>query len=186
MRLRKIIGLIILAIVVIYITGSYVAYADKMALFEERGAWYVTFEGDVYFAGGEVYAVITEMEAYYDATPDLPDYQEYFFSMFDSQTNKVLEVPYNNTFVEAEIMVTATETGLAERTLLKEKISIPYLWAGGDMDSDGLIYSFSYELGPYVAYWEYSPIKVVASVGLDIGTTTSESSYLAIEEIEKE
>lgn len=183
MRLRRIIGLIILAIVIIYVSGSYVAYYDRMAEFEQRGAWYVTFEGNVYFTGGEVYAVITELSTVYDLTPELPSYQEYFFSMFDSSTNRAIEVPYNNTFVEAEIMVRATETGLAERTLLKESISIPYLWAGGDMDSSGLIYSFSYELGPYIAYWEYSPIKVVASIGLDIGAMISETSYLSVPEI---
>ena len=80
-------------------------------------------------------------------------------------------MPFNNTLVKAMIEVRATEGDLEERTLLREEIDIPYLWAGGRMDSDGLIYSFSYTLGPYVAYWEYSPVKIVASIGLDIGTT---------------
>lgn len=180
MKLRKLIGVIILLVFLLYITGTYVAYADKTALMEERGVWTVEFEGKVYFIGGELYAVITMLDAKYDSTPEIPDYSDYLWSQFDPEENQYVDVPYNNTLVKAMIEVRVTEGDLEERTLLKEEIDIPYLWAGGDMDSDGLIYSFSYQLGPYVAYYEYSPVKIEASIGLDIGTTISETSYLTI------
>ena len=145
--------------------------------------WTVEFEGKVYFIGGELYAVITMLDATYDSTPEIPSYSEYLWGMFDPESNEVNDVPFNNTLVKATIEVRATEGDLEERTLLRETIDIPYLWAGGSMDSDGLIYSFSYLLGPYVAYYEYSPVKVSASINLDLGASISESSVSMIPNI---
>ena len=100
--------------------------------------------------------------------------------------NKITSIPDNNTLVEMNLLVKATETGLKERTILDEKIDIAYLWAGGSMDSDGMIYNFTFSLGPYVAYWEYSPVKVNAELELDTGFTTTKNAYVTIPNLELE
>ena len=88
MKLRKIIGVAILLVFLLYISGTYVAYADKTALMEERGVWTVEFEGKVYFIGGELYAVITMLDAKYDCTPEIPSYSEYLWGMFEPESNQ--------------------------------------------------------------------------------------------------
>lgn len=179
MRIRQILGLAAVFVVLLFITATYVQYSNKLELYQQRGGYYVKAEGRVYLTGGELYAVINEFKGWFDATPDIPTYREHIGQMFDFGSSKPASVADNQTFTILNVVITQTADGMSSRNLLDKSIKIPYLWAGGDIGTNGEIGSFSYNLGPYVAYSEFSPLKITCQV--NVGTTkTLDSFYLTI------
>lgn len=179
MRIKKLIGPLVVVVFLLFITGTYVAYMEKVADMQDRGVWTVSVAGSVYLSGGEVYPVIQTMKCIYDKSPEIPTYGEYLDDMFSGGDDSSLEVSDNQTFVEVNILVTSESDGLSKRTLLDKTIKVAYLWAGGSFESDGKIAAFSYDLGPYVAYYEYSPYKITCEVSVD-GHEVKETRYLTI------
>ena len=183
MRLRQIIGLVIVLLFLLFLTGSYVSYSNQMELFEKRGGYFVKAEGKVYLTGGELYAVISTFRAWYDPAPDLPSYREHLGEMFDFGGSKPASISDNYTFTTLNVIISVSADGMSTKKLIDQEIKIPYLWAGGDIGTNGEIGSFSYELGPYVAYHEFSPLKMTcqANVGQE---KALDSFYLTIPELE--
>jgi hypothetical protein len=182
MRLRKLIAPVIVIGFLLFITGSYVAHLERMELLSTRGGWTVEVEGSVYLSRGVIYSTIDRFVVQYDSTPELSSYGDYLGDMFSSPPNDSMEVAPNQTLVEVHVLITSEGDGLAKRTLLDKIIDVAYVWAGGDFDSDGRIAVFSYELGPYVAYHEYSPYKIVCEVTADMDVER-QTKYLTIPNI---
>ena len=179
MRIKKLLGPVILIVILLFVTATYVAYMDKVELMRENGVWDVSVSGAVYLSGGSVYAVIDSLKAQYDAYPEVPTYSDYLGDIFDSHANTNEAIDDNQTFVEVRILITSEGKDLAKKTLLDKTLKIAYLWAGGDYGSDGKIASYSYDLGPYIAYQEYSPYKIICEVTVD-GKSIKETKYLTI------
>ena len=185
MRFRQIIGLGVACVFLLFLTGTYVAYSQQKELFETRGAYYVQAEGKVYFTGGKVYAVIQTFKAWFDKSPSIPTYSQYLGDMFDFGKSKPASVPSNYTFVTLEVQITVSADRMASKKLLDDSQRIPYLWAGGSIGSNGEIGSFSYTLGPYVAYHEFSPYKFTCQA--DVGASkVLETYYLTIPDLSKQ
>ena len=179
MRIKKLIGPLILVVFLLFVTATYAAYSDEVALMKENGVWTVSANGSIYLSGGQVYAVIESFKAQYDAYPELPDYGDYLNDLFGSGSDSRDGVADNQTFVEVRVLITSEGDGVSKKTLLEDKFKVAYLWAGGDLASDGKIATFDYILGPYVAYQEYSPYKLICEVSVD-DKTIRETKYLTI------
>lgn len=179
-KLKSIIFGVSVVIVIVLISGNYTSYLSKAEAMRSNGVWAVDFAGTVYMSSGVIYGVIDTLKAQFDSTPEIPSYSDYFFSFFESDSNAIPDIPYNHTLVNMRLTVKCVEHNMVERTLLSEKISIAYLWAGGAIDADDSIYSFAYTLGPYVAQSDNSPLKIVAYLELDGAPKITKSYYLII------
>ena len=167
----------------LFITSTYVAYSDEVEAMKLNGTWSVELAGGVYLSGGQVYSVISTLDADYDSTPELPSYMDYLNGMFSADSSdSAPSLGLNQTFVDVRIKVICDYTGLESKTLLDKTINVAYIWAGGYLTTDGQIASFSYVLGPYVANYEYSPMKITASIETE-GKIISESTYVSIPEM---
>jgi hypothetical protein len=173
-----------LLIVLIFMAGNYAGYLSRVDAMETNGVWTVDFKGSIYMSGGVIYGVIDTFKGIYDGTPDIPDYSDYFFSMFEREKNTIQDIPYNNTLVEVRLTVICVEHNLKARTLFSEKIDVAYLWAGGGFDSNGLIYAFNYTLGQYVADPARSPIKLLACLEIEGTAEVTKTFYLPIPDLE--
>jgi hypothetical protein len=185
MRIRKLVGPILVVVFLLFITSTYVAYSDKVEAMLLNGTWEVELSGGVYLSGGQVYSVISTFDADYDSTPSIPTYMDYLNGMFSSDTDSMPSLGLNQTFVDVRIRVICDYTGLADRTLLDKTINVAYIWAGGYLTTDGQIASFSYVLGPYVADHEYSPYKLTVTIETE-GKIISESTYVTIPDLTSE
>jgi hypothetical protein len=182
MRIRKLVGPIVVVVFLLFITSTYVAYSDKVEAMQLNGTWTVELVGGVYLSGGQVYAVISTFDADYDSTPDIPSYTDYLNDMLSvGNSGPAPTLGLNQTFVDVRIRVVCEYTGLESEVLLDDTINVAYLWAGGYLTTDGQIASFDYLLGPYVANHEYSPYKLTATVSIE-GKIISESTYVTIPE----
>jgi len=182
MRIRKLVGPVILVVFLLFITSTFVAYSDEVEDMKANGTWDVELVGAVYLSGGQVYSVISTLDADYDSTPDIPTYSDYLNDMFSGDgSDAAPSMLLNQTFVEVRIKVICDYDGLADKTLLDKTMNVAYLWAGGYLTTDGQIASFSFLLGPYVANPDYSPMKITASVET-AGKIISESTYVTIPE----
>jgi hypothetical protein len=179
MKLRRMIGLGAVGVVLLFVTATYVQYSDQASLMQSRGVWTVEVEGSVYLTGGSIYGVIDNFRAQYDSSPVIPTFGEYLSDKFGAGT-KQGAVPANDTFVEMRVVVTVKGEGGYEKTLLDKTTNIPYTWAGGDFGANGLIGSFSYDLGPEIAYYEFSPFKITAKILVDNSQKAIETFYLTI------
>jgi len=163
MKLKRAIGLVIVGAVLLFVTATYVQYSDYSGLLRDRGSWSVDVAGAVYLTGGTLTASISTFRAQYDSSPDIPSFGQYLGGKF-SGSEKQGDVPVDSTFVELRVIVTVKGEGGFEDTLLDKTTNIPYTWAGGTYGENGVIGSFDYSLGPYVAYNEFSPLKITAKV----------------------
>ena len=184
MKFRVIVGWLILAVVLLFLVSTYVSFSDYVEGLSTRGAWDVEFNGRVFLSGGSVYAVIDELKVVYDSSPEIPSYGSYLSDRFSLDgDSKPLEVADNQTFVKVRYQLFVDGTGIDERELVDETVKIPYAWAGGDIGMDGQIGSFTFELGPYIAYHEYSPYKITGRVSIDGHESAEEVVYLTIEDL---
>ena len=186
MKIRQLFVLAVVLGVFLFVTATYVAHSDKVALMEERGVWIVELSGKVFLTGGVVYPVITDFKAKFDAYPVLPTYKDYIDDMFSFGSTNQVAVGDNETFVILEISVKSEGKDLADSILLKDTIRIAYAWAGGSISESGEIASFSYVLGPYVAYHEYSPYKLTAHASIIDGSSVEDTFHLAIPDLTAE
>lgn len=173
------IGLGIVAVVLLFITATYVQYSDQASLMSSRGVWTLEVSGGVYLQGGTITASISNFRAQYDSSPIIPTFGEYLSDKFGGGS-KQGAIPANDTFVEMRVIITVKGEGGYERTLLDKTTNVPYTWAGGIMGANGLIGGFSYDLGPYIAYYEFSPFKITTKVLVDNSQKAIESFYLTI------
>ena len=180
MNLKRASGLVIVGVVLLFITATYVQYSDYSGLLKARGSWSVDVAGAVYLTGGTLSASISTFRAQYDANPDIPSFGQYLGDKF-SGGQKQGDIPADNTFVELRVIVTVKGEGGFEDTLLDKTTNIPYTWAGGTYGENGLIGSFGYSLGPYIAYYEFSPLKITAKVVVPNSQTIT-TFYLSIPE----
>ena len=178
MKLKRAAGLVIVGVVLLFITATYVQYSDYSGLLRTRGSWSVDVAGAVYLTGGALSASISEFRAQYDSSPDIPTFGQFLTDKFGTG-EKQQAVPANDTFVELRVIVTVKGEGGFEEALLDQTINIPYSWAGGTYDN-GQIGSFDYSLGPYVAYYEFSPLKITSKVSIDDSQKVVQTFYLSI------
>ena len=158
------IGLAVVGIICLILLASYVGYSNEIEALESRGAWSVVFSGNVLLLAGKTVPFITEFKATYDSTPEIPGFMDYLTDRFSlSGGSPGQSVADNETFVILKLSVTVSGDDY-DTTLLNEEVKLAYVWAGGIWDSTGKIGEFSYSLGPYVAYHEFSPYKITASV----------------------
>jgi hypothetical protein len=177
------IGLGIVAIVLLFITATYVQYSDQASLMKSRGVWTVDVSGGVFLAGGTLSASLSNFRAQYNAYPEIPTFGEYLGDKFGGGA-KQSAIPANDTFVKLRVIVTVKGEGDYEKTLLDKETNVPYTWAGGQMGENGLIGSFDYSLGPYVAYYEFSPFKITTKILVDGTQKAIQTYYLSIPEPE--
>ena len=163
MKLKRAIGLVIVGAVLLFVTASYVQYSDYSGSLRDRGAWSVDVAGAVYLTGGTLSVSISTFRVQYDSSPEISSFGQYLGDKF-SGSEKQGDVPVDSTFVELRVIVTVKGEGGFEDTLLDKTTNIPYTWAGGTYGENGVIGSFDYSLGPYVAYSEFSPLKITAKV----------------------
>jgi hypothetical protein len=161
MKLKRAVGLVIVGAVLLFVTASYVQYSDYSGSLRDRGAWSVELAGAVYLTGGTLSVSISTFRVQYDSSPEIPSFGQYLGDKF-SGSEKQGDVPVDSTFVELRVIVTVKGEGGFEDTLLDKTTNIPYTWAGGTYGENGVIGSFDYSLGPYVAYYEFSPLKITA------------------------
>lgn len=182
MKLGRMIGLGAVAVVLLFITATYVQYSDQTNLMKSRGVWTVELSGGVYLTGGSLYAAIDNFRAQYDDSPEIPTFGQFLGDKFGGGA-KQQSVPANDTFVKLRVTVTVKGEDGYEKTLLDKTTNVPYVWAGGTFDN-GLIGSFSYSLGPYVAYYEFSPLKITTKILIDNSQKAMQTFYLTIPEPE--
>lgn len=182
MRVRRMVALGIIGFLLLLFIGSYVGYSNLVEALQQRGSWSVDVEGSVYLTGGTIIVAVSEFKAYYDSSPEIPSFPEYLsdrFSFSGSQPGQ--SVPDNHTFIEVKVKVTVSGESGYSSTLLDDSFDLAYIWAGGAMDESGKIGSFTYNLGPYVAYHEFSPYRIILSVSADQADYQS-TEYLSIPE----
>ena len=83
-------------------------------------------------------------------------------------------------------MVTVKGDNGYDAVLLDKTTNVPYTWAGGSIGQNGLIGSYDYSLGPYVAYYEFSPLKITTKVLIDGSQKAIQTFYLSIPEPESQ
>jgi len=182
-RLKRLIGLIVTSIILLILLATYVAYSDYAEALSSRGSWSVEFGGSVFLALGVVFPLIEVFEASFDSSPEIPSYPDYLSDRFSlSGGSPGQSVADNETFTVVHITVTVSGSDGFDSTLLDEDLNIAYLWAGGFLDTAGKIGTFSYSLGPYVAYHEFSPYKVTATVQAE-HSKLSTTEYLTIPDL---
>lgn len=185
MKFRRMIGLGIVGIVSLFLLGSYVSYSNHIEALESRGSYGIVLEGSVYLTLGIVQPIVSSFKASFDSSPEIPGYMEYLSDRFSIGGGGPAQgVSDNETFVIVHITVTVSGADGFGSTLLDEDLRIAYLWAGGLFDS-GKIGVFSYSLGPYVAYHEFSPYKVTATVQADKAKIVT-TEYLTIPDISED
>ena len=184
MKLGRMIGLGAVAVVLLFLTATYVQYSDQTSLMKSRGVWTLEVKGGVYLTGGSIYATIDEFRAQYDDSPVVPTFGQFLGDKFGSG-KKQSAVPANDTFVKLRVVVTVKGEDGYEKALLDKETNVPYVWAGGSYGQNGLIGSFDYSLGPYVAYYEFSPLKITTKVLIDNSQKATQSFYLTIPEPEQ-
>ena len=182
MKLKRIIGLAIVGIVLLFITASYVGYSDYAANLRTHGDWMGEVQGKVYLTGGSVYVTFTTFRAHFEASPDIPGFNEYLGDRFSSPNSKQESIPENQTFTELRVVVTVVGENGFHKTLLDKTTRIPYFWAGGDIGANNEIGSFSYEFGPYIAYHQFSPLKLTGQATCGNSKAT-ETFYLTIPDL---
>jgi hypothetical protein len=183
MKLGRMMGLAVVAVVLLFVTATYVQYSDQASLMKTRGVWTVDVSGGVFLAGGTLSASLSNFRAQYNAYPEIPTFGEYLGDKFGGG-NKQGAIPANDTFVKMRVVVSVKGEGGYEKTLLDKTTNVPYTWAGGQMGENGLIGSFAYSLGPYVAYYEFSPFKITTKILVDGAQKAVETFYLSIPEPE--
>jgi hypothetical protein len=181
MKLGRMIGLSIVAVILLFLTATYVQYSDYTRLLKDRGCWTVEVSGGVYLTGGSIYATIDQFRAQYDSSPEIPTFGQFLGDKFGSG-DKQSAVPANETFVEMRVTVTVKGEDGFEKTLLDKTTNVPYVWAGGTYGANGEIGSFDYSLGPYIAYHEFSPYKVTSKISIDGSQKATQTFYLTIPE----
>ena len=182
MELRKIIGLGVVLVFLLFVTVTYVSYSNRAELMRERGVIQIHLEGNVRLVLGHVYATIDKFTAQYDKTPHIPSFNEYLGSYFAKSNDKPVQVNDNETFVELHITITIEGKDTSKRTLLDKTVKIPYVWAGGNIDDNGVLTTYSYDVSPQIAYYEYSPYKVESKVFIDDDEKAKEVKWVTIEE----
>jgi len=183
MKLGRIIGLVLVIGTLLFLTATYVQYSNYAELLKDRGCWAVDVSGGVYLTGGSIYATIDQFRAQYDSSPEIPTFGQFLTDKFGSG-EKQQAVPENDTFVKLRVVVTVKGENGYDAVLLDKTTNVPYTWAGGSIGQNGLIGSFDYSLGPYVAYYEFSPLKITTKVLVDNSQKAIQSFYLSIPEPE--
>ena len=183
MRIRKLVGPVIIVVFLLFITSTFVGYSNEVEAMKASGVWTVDLDGAVYLSGGQVYSVISTLDGDYDSTPEIPTYTDYLNDLFSTDGSDAAPSQLmNQTFVDVRIKVICDYSGMSDQVLLDKTLHVAYLWAGGYLTTDGQIASFSYVLGPYVANPDYSPMKITATVET-AGKIISESTYITIPEM---
>ena len=177
------IGLAVVGVMMLFVTATYVQYSDQTSLMKSRGVWTVDVSGSVYLTGGSIYSTIDSFRAQYDSSPAIPTFGEFLGDKFGGGS-KQGAIPANDTFVKMRVVVTVKGEGGYEQTLLDKTTNVPYTWAGGTMGANGEIGSFDYTLGPYVAYYEFSPFKITTKILVDGTQKAVQTFYLSIPEPE--
>ena len=185
MKLGRMIGLSIVAVILLFLTATYVQYSDYTSLLRDRGCWTVDVSGGVYLTGGSIYATIDQFRAQYDSSPEIPTFGQFLTDKFGSGETQQA-VPENDTFVKLRVVVTVKGENGYDDVLLDKATNVPYTWAGGSIGQNGLIGAFDYSLGPYVAYYEFSPLKITTKVLVDNSQKAIQSFYLSIPEPESQ
>ena len=185
MKLGRIIGLTIVAVTLLFLTATYVQYSNYAELLKDRGCWTVDVSGGVYLTGGSIYATIDQFRAQYDSSPDIPTFGQFLTDKFGSGETQQA-VPENDTFVKLRVVVTVKGENGYDDVLLDKATNVPYTWAGGSIGQNGLIGAFDYSLGPYVAYYEFSPLKITTKVLIDGSQKAIQTFYLSIPEPESQ
>jgi hypothetical protein len=183
MKPGRMIGLAIVAVILLFLTATYVQYSDYTGLLKDRGCWTVEVSGGVYLTGGSIYATIDQFRAQYDASPEIPTFGQFLGDKFGSG-EKQQAVPENDTFIKLRVVVSVKGESGYEKILLDKTTNVPYTWAGGSIGQNGLIGSYDYSLGPYVAYYEFSPLKITTKVLIDNSQKATQTFYLTIPESE--
>jgi len=183
MKLGRIIGLVLVIGTLLFLTATYVQYSNYAELLKDRGCWAVDVSGGVYLTGGSIYATIDQFRAQYDSSPEIPTFGQFLTDKFGSG-EKQQAVPENDTFVKLRVVVTVKGDNGYEDVLLDKTTNVPYTWAGGEIGANGLIGSFDHSLGPYIAYYDFSPLKITTKVLIDGSQKAIQSFYLSIPEPE--
>ena len=183
MKAREVIGALIVAGILLAVTATYISYSDQVTAMRDRGVWTADLEGKVYLVSGIVYPVITGFRADFNAYPDTPTYMEYLEDIFNDDTTGQVVMSENDTFVSLRIVVTVNCENLVEQTIMDESVRIAFPWAGGAISESGEIASFSYDLGPYVAYHERSPYELTATATIEGESSVDKTFYLTIPDL---
>jgi hypothetical protein len=185
MKLGRIIGLVLVIGTLLFLTATYVQYSNYAELLKDRGCWAVDVSGGVYLTGGSIYATIDQFRAQYDSSPEIPTFGQFLTDKFGSG-EKQQAIPENDTFVKLRVVVTVKGDNGYDAVLLDKTTNVPYTWAGGSIGQNGLIGSYDYSLGPYVAYYEFSPLKITTKVLVDGSQKAIQTFYLSIPEPESQ
>ena len=183
MKLRNYIELALVLVICLFVTATYVGHMDKVALMQERGVWTVELTGTVYLTGGVVYPVISTFDADYNAYPELPSYMDYLANVFPGESTSDAPTSEDDAFVTVEIVVTAVGDGIAPRVILSDSFEIAFPWTGGAISDSGEIGTYSYTLGPHIAYYEYSPYKLTAVVTVVDEASIKDVCYLTLPDL---
>ncbi len=182
MKLTRIIGITAVLIVLLFITSAYVGYSDYVAKLKSNGDWMGEINGKVYLTGGSLFVTISTFKAHFEQAPEIPSFNEYLGNRFSSSNPKQQSIPENQTFAELRVVVTVVGENGFHKTLLDKTTRIPYFWAGGDIGTNNEIGSFSYSFGPYIAYPQFSPLKLtgLATVG---NSKDTQAFYLTLPDL---
>jgi hypothetical protein len=179
MRLGRIIGVSVVLIALLFLTASYVGYSDYVTNLKTHGDWMGEVQGKVYLTGGSLYVTFTTFRAHFESSPSIPSFDQYLGDKFSSPSSKQQSIPENQTFAELRVVVTVVGANGFHKTLLDKTTRIPYFWAGGDIGANNEIGSFSYSFGPYIAYHQYSPLKLTGQATVGQAKAT-QAFYLTI------
>ncbi len=182
MKLGRIIGIVVVLIVLLFITSAYVGYSDYVASLKSHGDWMGEIQGKVYLTGGSLYVTITTFRAHFEQAPDIPGFNEYLGEKFSSPSSKQESIPENQTFAELRVVVSVVGENGFHKTLIDKTTRIPYFWAGGDIGTNNEIGSFSYSFGPYIAYHQFSPLKLTGQATVGQAKDT-QAFYLTIPDL---
>ncbi len=183
-KLRQIIGIFVVLGFLLVVSGAYVGYSNCVSALSTRGAWTLEFSGTVSLVGGMIFADISSLKAQFNSNPSPPTFMQYFGERFKGDGSRPAQVALNETFVDVRCIVTIEGTnGYGVKTLLNKEIRIAYSWAGGTIGENGQIGSFNYNLGPEIAYHEFSPFKITGKVLIDNSQKATESVYLTIPDL---
>jgi len=185
MRLGRIIGISVVLIVLLFITSAYVGYSDYVSNLKTHGDWMGEVQGKVYLTGGSLFVTFTTFRAHFESAPSIPSFNDYLGEKFFSSNPKQESVPENQTFAELRVVVTVVGANGFHQTLLDKTTRIPYFWAGGDIGANNEIGSFSYSFGPYIAYHQFSPLKLTGQATCGNSKAT-ETFYLTIPDLNEQ